>query len=129
MSFAKDHRKFRGQFTESSSMSDAATFGRDHRRIDSITFRDRMKCVLIQAFGGAKQIAEAAGQSPRAAENQLGGLNGMRAHTLVNLMAQSEAVLSEVLIMAGRTDLVLTAEEYRRRRERAAAILAGEDEP
>lgn len=109
-------------------MADAATFDGARRYVDPVTFRDRMKDVLGRAFGSAKHIAQAARRSPRAAENQLAGLNNMRAHTLVNLMRESEEVLREVLTMAGRTDLVLDDAEQKRRFGRAARIIAGEDD-
>lgn len=130
MLFEKDDRNFRGEFTKGSSqMPDGATFdGAARRFVDAATFRERLTATLQRAFPTPKRLAQVTRQTPRAAENQMAGLNSVSAHSLVNLMRESEDVLREVLAMAGRPDLALTDAEYRRRLEAAARVLAGDDE-
>jgi hypothetical protein len=110
-------------------MGTATTFSRHGDFVDSVTFRERMTAALRRAFRCPKQVAQVTRQTARAAENQMAGLNSVSGHSLVNLMRESEEVLREVLVMAGRPDLALSEAEYRRRFEAAARILSGQDGP
>lgn len=105
----------------------SATIGGEDRFIDPQTFRVRIRAALHRAFGCPKRVASVTRQTPRAAENQLNGLNAVSGHTLINLMAQSEDVLREVLELAGYDHLMETHDEIKARMERAARILSGRD--
>ena len=103
-----------------------ATFSHHGGFVDSVAFRERMTAALRRAFRCPKQVAQVTRQTSRAAENQMAGLNSVSGASLVNLMRESEEVLREVLMMAGRPDLALTDAEQKRRLELAARILSGE---
>lgn len=128
MTFKKSHRTFRSPFTEGSSVHSAGTMGGSDRYVDPQTFRDRIRSALHRSFDCPKRVARVTRRTPRAAENQLSGLNAVSGHTLVNLMAQSEEVLREVLELAGQDHLMAAHDEIKRRMERAARILSGQDD-